>query len=151
MGVQALPSWVYNGDEFGSGNGVAMPRNPRGVSGRCKVTKVEGATDLFLSIDGITFQMPRSLCEELNAALCTQLRPYAGLSLFERIMEQLDETIDRMMNGAEAEDGRDPGRAEAFCWTLAVIRNSYLPDFKQEKELAMARWRYVNGEGEEEG
>lgn len=144
---QEIPNWIYTGDEYGTGERAMQPRNFRGVSGRCSVKPGEihvngktTRTDMTLDIDGIVFQVPRALAEELNAALCTALRPYAGLSLFERVMEQLDLTIDRLMTGGEAADGRDPGRAESLCWVLAMIRNSYQPDAETEKQLAMTRY-----------
>lgn len=147
---QVLPSWVYNGDDFGSGERAVVARNVRGTNGRCAVTPAEpeegkrSTTRLVIDIDGIRFEVPRPVAEELNAALCTALRPYAGMSLFQRYTEELDTIIDRMMTGGEAEDGRDPGRAEAMCWMLALMRNSYLPDFEQEKKLAMDRWNHIN-------
>jgi hypothetical protein len=87
-------------------------------------------------------------CEELLAALTRSLRPYAGYSIFERIMEEMDAVMDRLMAGEPAEDGRDPGRAEALCRSLAMIRNPYEPDYEGERDRQMERWEKRNSEPE---
>lgn len=135
MGKQ-FEHWTYEGPELG----VVQPRNLKGTNGRCHVKAGEGG-GTRLDIDGIKFDVPRALAEELNAALSSFLRPYAGMSIFERVMEELDAVIGRLMSGdGTAEDGRDPGRAEAFTMVLAILRNTYQPDYEAEKERAMDRF-----------
>lgn len=130
-----VENWTYEGPE----SGVVQPRNLKGTNGRCSVKPgTEGA--MVLDIAGIKFEVPRGLAEELCAALTSALRPYAGMSIFERLMDELDVVIDRLQSGDPAEDGRDPGRAEALCKSLATIRNPYQPDYPGEKERAMERW-----------
>jgi hypothetical protein len=128
-------NWTYEGPE----NGVVMPRNLKGNNGRVKIEP--SGRSYILDLDGIRFNIPRGLLEELVAAGTSILRPYAGLSIFERIMTELDPIIDRLMSGdGAAEDGRDPGRAEAYTRCLALIRNAYQPDYEAEKERAMERY-----------
>lgn len=134
--------WTYEGPELG----VVQPRNLRGTNGRCSVTN-GGKGGTRLDIAGIKFDIPRALAEELAAALSSYLRPYAGMSIFERVMEELDTVIARLMSGdGEAEDGRDPGRAEAFTMVLAILRNPYEPKYEQEKERAMERFAAAEDE-----
>jgi hypothetical protein len=135
--------WTYEGPELG----VVQPRNLKGVNGRCSV-KAGDKGGTRLDIAGIKFDIPRALAEELNAALSSYLRPYAGMSIFERVMEELDTVIARLMSGdGEAEDGRDPGRAEAFCMVLAILRNTYEPDYDQERQRAMDRYAAAEEDG----
>lgn len=130
--------WSYNGQDYSP----AEPRNLKGRNGRCSVQPGENGR-LDLEIDGIKFDVPHGIAQELNAALTTALRPYAGFSIFERIMEELDAVIDRLMSGdGTAEDDRDPGRAEAFCRALALIRNPYDPDYEGERERQMERYEH---------
>lgn len=144
MGKQEIEQWTYEGPELG----VVQPRNLKGVNGRCSV-RAGDQGGVRLDIAGIKFDIPRPLAEELNAALASYLRPFAGLSIFERVMEELDVVIARLMSGdGQAEDGRDPGRAEAFTMVLAILRNTYDPDYDQEKERAMERFHDANPEAE---
>ena len=138
----AKEEWTYNGPE----HGMVQPRNLRGENGRCSVKMAEEG-GVQLNIAGIKFLVTRGLAEELNAALSSALRPYAGMSIFERIMTELDTVIERLMSGdGAAEDGRDPGRAEALTRVLAMMRNPYQPDYPAEKDRAMERWE-AGGEG----
>lgn len=102
---------------------------------------------LLVDIDGIKFNVPRGVGEELLAQLSRALRPYAGYSIFDVIMMELDAVLDRMMAGNPSDDGRDPGRGEAFTMCLAAIRNPYEPDYEEEKRRQMERWRKRNKEG----
>lgn len=105
------------------------------------VKSVTKKGDRVLDLDGMKIQIGHRAAEELVAVLTRSLRPYAGFSIFERIMQELDAVIDRLMAEEEAEDGRDPGRAEAFCRSLALIRNPYEPDFDGERKRQMERYR----------
>lgn len=106
---------------------------------------------LLVDVDGIKFEMATGVGEELLASLTRALRPFAGFSIFDEIMMNLDAVIDRLMGGDETEDGRDPGRAEAFTMALAIIRNPHSPDFVAEKARQMERWRQrESGEHESE-
>lgn len=115
-------------------------------------TKVEGSVsvekagrDYELNLDGMRFQVGQRIAEELLGALSKALRPYAGYSIFGRIQEELDTIVDRLQSeDGAAEDGRDPGRAEALCRALAMIRNPYAPDFDAERDGAMERWEARN-------
>jgi hypothetical protein len=105
--------------------------------------------DVELIMAGIRFQLSRGVAEELLGGLTRQIRPYAGYSIFDRIMEELDTVIDRLMSGdGAAADERDPGRAEAFCRALAMIRDPYQPDYEEERKRQMERWNQRNGVSE---
>jgi len=101
--------------------------------------------DVELDLDGMRFQIGQGIAEELLAGLSGVIRPYAGYSIFDRIVQEIDAVIDRLMSGdGAAEDGRDPGRAEAFCRALALIRNPYEPDWEAERDRQMKRWEQRN-------
>lgn len=135
-GEKSLEHWIYDGPE----SGVVMPRNFKGQNGRVKIEP--NGPGFIINLDGMRFDIPRGLLEEMVAAGTSILRPYAGLSIFERIMTELDTVIARLMSGdGAAEDGRDPGRAEAFNMCLAIIRNTYQPDYEAEKQRAMERYQ----------
>lgn len=70
----------------------------------------------------------------------------AGKSIVELIMDELLSVIDRLMSEGEAEDGRDPGRAEGLAYALAVFQNPYMPNVEAIKEQAMDLWYEENGD-----
>lgn len=123
-------------------------RNPRGVHGNAKVDLIPGSNDRAVDINGIAFQISTSDAEDLMCALTTSLRPHAGIAIISRIQEELDAVMDRLMSGDVAEDGRDPGRAEAYTMVMAIFRNLYSTDYPGEKERQMERYWKRNGEGE---
>lgn len=63
-----------------------------------------------------------------------------GKSIIEMLEDELDTVIDRLMTGAAAGDGRDPGRAEGVAFALAVMQNPYRPNINSVKNDAMVRW-----------
>lgn len=100
-----------------------------------------------VALDGMKFDIPKGVAEELLYSLTHALRPYAGYSIFDELMLQLDAVLDRLMVNEPAEDGRDPGRAEAFTMCLATIRDPHQPDYPGEKERQMVRYeKRQNGE-----
>lgn len=109
-----------------------------------QVKSVTKNGDRVLDLDGMQIQIGHAVGEELLAALTRSYRPYAGFSIFDRIMQELDAVIDRLM--AEEADDRDPGRAEAFCRALALIRDPYEPDYEAERERQMERWEKRNAD-----
>lgn len=65
-----------------------------------------------------------------------------GPSIFDRVWERLDDIMDRLMNpGSEAEDGRDPGRAEATAYIIAIFENPANPDIQSVRAEAVARYQ----------
>jgi hypothetical protein len=94
-----------------------------------------------VALDGMKFGIPKGVAEELLYKLTKALRPYAGYSIFDEIMMNLDVIIDRLMAGEPAEDGRDPGRAETFTMCLAIIRNPHNPLFEEERKRQMDRYK----------
>lgn len=63
----------------------------------------------------------------------------AGPSLLEKMWEELDSIVDRLMEGAEAADGRDPGRAEGVAYCIAIVQMPYAPDMMAIRAQAMDR------------
>lgn len=62
--------------------------------------------------------------------------------------EELDSVVERLMAGAEAEDGRDPGRAEGVAYCIAVLTHSPgKVDMEAIRQEAMERWECVHGKG----
>lgn len=110
----------------------------KGQRGRARVETLPKG-DRVIDLDGMKFQIGLPIAEELLSALGSSLRPYAGYSIFDKIMGELDPVMDRLMAKDPAEDGRDPGRAEAFVMALAMIRNPYEPDYIAEKARQMER------------
>lgn len=101
-------------------------------------------TGFLVALDGMKFELGTGVGEELLYRLTKALRPYAGYSIFDELMLQLDAILDRLMAGEPADDGRDPGRAEAYTMALATIRNPHAPDYKKEKDRQMERWEKRN-------
>lgn len=115
-------------------------RNLKGQHGRVKVETVNRKGDRLIELDGMRFQVGQSAAEDLMAALNSSLRPYAGYAIVDRVQQNLDPVLDRLVSGDVAEDGRDPGRAEAYTMVLAIIRNPYEPDYPGEKERQMEHY-----------
>lgn len=115
-------------------------RNLKGHSGLVRVETVNRRGDRSISLDGMKFQVGQSVAEDLLAALSSSLRPYAGYAIFDRIQQELDPVLDRLMSGDVTEDGRDPGRAEAYTMVLAIVRNPYDTDYPGEKDRQMERY-----------
>lgn len=63
-----------------------------------------------------------------------------GKTLLEMLWEELDAIMDRLMTGQEAEDERDPGRAEGVAFCIAVFQNPYAPNINVVRDQAMDRW-----------
>lgn len=130
-------------------NPIGKPgRALKGECGSVKVTAAKDGTRTVYIGGEKSLEVSKFVAEEVISALSTSLRPYAGYSIFEVIMLDLDAIIDRMMAGEEAEDGRDPGRGEAYTRCLATIRNPYQPDYPGEKARQMERYYDRNGESE---
>jgi hypothetical protein len=65
----------------------------------------------------------------------------AGPTILEMMWQELDSVVDRLMeDGAQAEDGRDPGRAEGVAYCIAIITNPYEVNIEAIREEAMVRW-----------
>jgi hypothetical protein len=63
-----------------------------------------------------------------------------GKSIIGMLEDHLDGIVERIMNGAEAADGRDPGRAEGIALALAVFFNPYKPSIDDVRQAAMDRY-----------
>lgn len=124
-------------------------RNPRGVHGNAKVERIAGTSRYAVTINGIAFEISGHDAEDLMCALTTALRPHAGVAITGRIQGELDTVMDRLMTGEVAEDGRDPGRAEAYTMVMAIFRNLYAVDYPGEKARQVDRWNDRNSEEDE--
>lgn len=80
----------------------------------------------------------------LAAAANTDGAECAGMSILELTWDRLMSVMDRLMTGTEAEDGRDPGRAEGLAYAIAVMSNPYLPNIDTVREVAVERWYAEN-------
>lgn len=63
-----------------------------------------------------------------------------GQTLLELLWEELDAVVDRLMTGQEADDGRDPGRAEGMALALAIMQNPYRVSWEAVRDQAVLRW-----------
>jgi len=70
----------------------------------------------------------------------------AGKSIVEIMWEELDTIVERIMTGEEAEDGRDPGRAEGVAMCISIISNPYLPNLPAVREEAIRRFEAAQEE-----
>lgn len=69
-----------------------------------------------------------------------------GQTLLELMWEELMAVMDRLMTGQEAEDGKDPGRAEGVAYAIAIMQNPYLPNLDAVREQALDKWEEENPE-----
>lgn len=63
-----------------------------------------------------------------------------GRSITQMMEDELDSIVDRLMTGQQAEDGRDPGRAEGVALCIAIIKNPYRPNLDAMRNEAMVRY-----------
>jgi hypothetical protein len=63
-----------------------------------------------------------------------------GQTILEGLWEELMAIMERLMTGQDAEDGKDPGRAEGVAFAIAVMQNPYRPSVDSVREQAMERW-----------
>jgi hypothetical protein len=66
-------------------------------------------------------------------------REYVTKSLLERMWEELDSIVERLVAEAESEDGQDRGRAEGVAYCIALITMPYAPSLDRIRQLAMER------------
>jgi hypothetical protein len=70
----------------------------------------------------------------------THPRSCAGKSLQEMVWDELMSVYERLVQGMEAADGRDPGRAEGLAMALAVMQNPYRPNIEIIRQQAATRY-----------
>ena len=149
---QATPErWTYTGPPLG----LVSPRNLRGTNGRVKVT-TNTIGPRLITMDEFSLEVPQGLAWELSSALGTALRPYAGFSIFQHIMTEMDDAIDLLMaereNQHEDEWATNPeilrlqGECHAYAVALSMVRkgNPTDEDIGEEKAQAMTRWEHNN-------
>lgn len=64
----------------------------------------------------------------------------AGPSILETLWIELMAISERLLTGQQAEDGRDPGRAEGIAYCIAVLTNPYDPAIESVRKEVMRRW-----------
>ena len=70
-----------------------------------------------------------------------QLRAvYGGPTLLEALWAEMDTLMERLMTGAESEDGGDRFRAEELCWVLSIVTSPYNPSMDAIRAETMRRW-----------
>ena len=69
-----------------------------------------------------------------------------GETILELMWQELMSVVDRLMTGQEAEDGRDPGRAEGLAYAIAIMQNPYLPNWEAVRDQAVDKWEAENPE-----
>lgn len=69
-----------------------------------------------------------------------------GQTLLELMWEELMTIVDRLMTGQQAEDERDPGRAEGMAYAIAIMQNPYRPNWQGVRDQAVERWEEENPE-----
>lgn len=63
-----------------------------------------------------------------------------GQSIQEMAWDELMTVVDRILSGAAAADGRDPGRAEGMAMIIAIFRNPYRPNIEAVRKESTDRW-----------
>lgn len=69
-----------------------------------------------------------------------------GETILELMWKELMVVVDRLMTDQEAEDERDPGRAEGIAYAIAIMQNPYLPNWQSVRDEAVAKWEAENPE-----
>jgi len=67
-----------------------------------------------------------------------------GETILELMWRELMVVVDRLMTEQDAEDGRDPGRAEGLAYAIAIMQNPYLPSWEAVRDQAMEKWEQEN-------
>jgi len=67
-----------------------------------------------------------------------------GETLLELMWRELMVVVERLMTGQEAEDERDPGRAEGLAYAIAIMQNPYLPNWESVRDQAVEKWETEN-------
>lgn len=67
-----------------------------------------------------------------------------GETLLELMWRELMVIVERLMTGEEAEDGRDPGRAEGMAYAISIMQNPYLPKWEGVRDQAVDKWEQEN-------
>jgi hypothetical protein len=69
----------------------------------------------------------------------------AGKTILELMWEDLDNTMDLIMDDNLAWEGDDyentRGRASGVAWCIALVSNPYVDGFEGVRELAVERWQ----------
>lgn len=102
-----------------------------------------------LNVNSTTKKRMVAVAERIVDVCLPQLHPHscAGKSIQELMWDELMAVYERLVTGAEAADGRDPGRAEGMAAMLAIVQNPYKPNIDLIREQAAQRWDEA---GEEE-
>lgn len=67
-------------------------------------------------------------------------RSCAGKPIIEMMWDELMAVYERLAEGAEAKDGRDPGRAEGMALCIAILQNPYQPNIEAVREESVRRY-----------
>lgn len=87
---------------------------------------------------GATYYMSRELLQELGRAIGEALLPGVRGKLLDRYWAELDDIMERLQAGAEAED--DVGKARNAAYFIAILKNAVQPDMEAVREEAYDRW-----------
>ncbi len=86
-------------------------------------------------------EQANTLSDLLRAAYANSgTQACGGKTLLEVMWEELMAIYERLVTGQEAEDGRDPGRAEGLAYAISVMNNPYLPNIEHVRTQAAERW-----------
>jgi hypothetical protein len=69
-----------------------------------------------------------------------------GETILELMWKELMVVVDRLMTGQEAEDERDPGRAEGLAYAIAIMQNPYHVNWEAVRDQAVGKWEEENPE-----
>jgi hypothetical protein len=93
-----------------------------------EAAETANAEDSYYHVTEITLHRP-------------SLQPiYGGPTLLEALWAEMDVIMERLMTGAEAEDGGDKYRAQELAWVIAIVTNAYNPSIDGVRAEAMRRW-----------
>lgn len=119
---------------------ISATRDKRGIrlavteEVNSKVTNTQYSAPLSPHHATVASDLLRAAAVDAGGSAC------GGKTILELLWDELDSIMERLMTGTEADDERDPGRAEGVAYAIAVMQNPYLPSIDAVREKAMERW-----------
>jgi len=119
-------------------NGVV----PNGV--QMTVSRVQGS-------HSENWHLMREEARELMNAIHARLHPYAGASIGELMLRELDDVYERIMESNDGDKGLDALKAEArgMSRCIAIILKPLSPDWTEVRSIAGDRFNRNNERGQQ--
>ena len=137
--TNVIRSEERDGPKWSWGNVYAQNRKGEGIvlgvsTGDNLGTRTTESPAMLPSIALAAGDCLRAAAGNAPQAMC------AGKSLYEMVQDELFTVYERLAGGTPADDGRDPGRAEALAYVVAMFDNPYAPNIEQVRERCVEWW-----------